>query len=284
MARVSDGEPPERTDDRTTAAERADDGDEADETPAILVDEVSKRYESDRQSIQALDDVRFSVGTGEFVCLVGPSGCGKTTLLRAIAGLEPSIDGAVVIDGERIDGPGTDRGMVFQEYGLFPWLTVQENVCFGLERQGMAREACDNRCYEMLDLVGLDGFADAYPKELSGGMKQRVAVARALAVDPGILLLDEPFGSVDARTRERLQNELLDIWRATEKTTLFVTHEVDEAVVLGDRVLVMGADPGRVVEAVDIDLPRPRSRTDEAFVAYTERVRSLIGDGATDRF
>ncbi|EMA44168.1 ABC transporter ATP-binding protein [Halococcus saccharolyticus] len=260
------------------------DVDDTDDTPEILVDGVSKRYESDRQSVQALSDVQFAVETGEFVCIVGPSGCGKTTLLRAIAGLEAPTEGAVVINGEAVGGPDTDRGMVFQEYGLFPWLTVQENVCFGLERQGMAREACDNRCYEMLDLVGLDGFADAYPKELSGGMKQRVAVARALAVDPDILLMDEPFGSVDAQTRERLHAELLDIWQETGKTTLFVTHEISEAVLLGDRVLVMSAEPGRVKELIDVDLPRPRSRTDESFVEYTDWIRSLIGDETTDRF
>lgn len=252
--------------------------------PEVVVDGVSKRYESERQSVQALSEVQFAVEKGEFVCIVGPSGCGKTTLLRAIAGLDEPTEGQIVIDGERVEGPDTDRGMVFQEYGLFPWLTVQENVCFGLERQGMAREACDDRCYEMLDLVGLDRFAEVYPKELSGGMAQRVAVARALAVDPDILLMDEPFGSVDAQTRERLHAELLDIWGATGKTTLFVTHEVDEAVVLADRVLVMAADPGRVRQIVEVDLPRPRSRTGTAFADYAERVRALIGDETTGRF
>ncbi|EMA55939.1 ABC transporter ATP-binding protein [Halococcus salifodinae] len=260
------------------------DADDTDHTPEILVDGVSKRYESERQSVQALSNVQFTVESGEFVCLVGPSGCGKTTLLRAVAGIEAPTAGTVVIDGETVDGPDTDCGMVFQEYGLFPWLTVQENVCFGLERQGMAREACDNRCHEMLDLVGLDGVADAYPKELSGGMKQRVAVARALAVDPDVLLMDEPFGSVDARTRERLHAELLDIWQETGKTTLFVTHEVNEAALLGDRVVVMSPEPGRVKEIVDVDLSRPRSRTDGSFVEYTERIRALIGGEATDRF
>ena len=281
MARVDEEiDAVERVGDRTNGTGDTDDTADSHE---ILVDSVSKRYESERQSVQALSGVQFTVETGEFVCLVGPSGCGKTTLLRAIAGLEAPTEGAVVIDGEAVEGPGTNRGMVFQEYGLFPWLTVQENVCFGLERQGMGRERCDNRCYEMLDLVGLDGFADAYPKELSGGMKQRVAVARALAVDPDILLMDEPFGSVDAQTRERLHAELLDIWQETGKTTLFVTHEVDEAVLLADRVLVMSAESGRMKEIVTVDLPRPRSRTDDVFVEYTERIRTLIGDGTTDR-
>jgi NitT/TauT family transport system ATP-binding protein len=271
----------ERNDTPINRPRRADGTARSDGSPEIVVDGVSKRYESERQSVQALSGVHFAVEEGEFACIVGPSGCGKTTLLRTVAGLEEPSEGRVVIDGERVEGPGTDRGMVFQEYGLFPWLTVQENVCFGLERQGMAREACDNRCYEMLDLVGLDGFAEAYPKELSGGMAQRVAVARALAVDPDILLMDEPFGSVDAQTRERLHAELFDIWRATAKTTLFVTHEVDEAVLLADRVFVMSADPGRVRKIVELDLPRPRSRTDAVFADHAERVRALIGDGTT---
>ena len=251
---------------------------------AVAVDGVSKRFESERQTVEALSDVDFTVPTGEFVCIVGSSGCGKTTLLRTIAGLEPRTEGQIRINGERVDGPGTDRGMVFQEYGLFPWLTVQENVCFGLERQGMSRATCDDRCREMINLVGLEGFEDAYPNELSGGMKQRVAVARALAVDPEILLLDEPFGSIDAQTRERLQVELLDIWAETGKTVLFVTHEIHEAVVLADRVIVMGGDHGRVREIVDLDLPRPRSLTDSVFADYVERIRSLIGEEADDRF
>jgi len=248
-----------------------------DSDAAVVVEGVSKRFESERQTVEALSDVGFTVPVGEFICIVGSSGCGKTTLLRTIAGLEPQTEGRIHINGERVDGPGTDRGMVFQEYGLFPWLTVQENVCFGLERQGMSRATCDNRCREMIDLVGLEGFEAAYPNELSGGMKQRVAVARALAVDPEILLLDEPFGSVDAQTRERLQVELLDIWDETGKTVLFVTHEIHEAVVLADRVIVMGSDPGRIEEIIDIGLSRPRSRTDSVFANQVERIRSLVG-------
>ena len=244
--------------------------------PAVAVEEVSKRFESERQTVEALSDVEFAVPAGEFVCIIGQSGCGKTTLLRMIAGLEAQTEGQICINGDRIAGPGTDRSMVFQEYGLFPWLTVQENVCFGLERQGMSRATCDNRCREMIDLVGLEEFEAAYPSELSGGMKQRVAVARALAVNPEILLLDEPFGSVDAQTRERLQVELLDIWEATGKTVLFVTHEIHEAVLLADRVVVMAGDPGRVREIVDLDPQRPRSRTDSVFVDHIERIRSLI--------
>ncbi|SDM80766.1 NitT/TauT family transport system ATP-binding protein [Halogranum gelatinilyticum] len=244
----------------------------------VSVDDVGKRYESDRQTVQALEDVSFSVGDGEFVCLVGPSGCGKTTLFRTIAGLETPSSGAVRLDGVAVDGPGTDRGMVFQEYGLFPWRTVAENVAFGLEEQGVDGDDRAERVAELLELVGLTEFRDAYPRELSGGMKQRVGIARALAVDPELLLMDEPFGAVDAQTRDMLHGELLDIWSATEKTVLFVTHDVEEAVTLADRVVVMAANPGRVREVVDVDLDRPRERTDADFADYVERIRALIGE------
>ena len=244
----------------------------------VVVDALGKRYDSDRQTVQALDDVNFAVGSGEFVCIVGPSGCGKTTLFRLIAGLETPTSGAVRLDGEPVTGPGTDRGMVFQEYGLFPWRTVRGNVAFGLEEQGVDGEERVARVAEMIELVGLDGFADAYPKELSGGMKQRVGIARALAVDPELLLMDEPFGSVDAQTRDMLHEELLDVWAETEKTVLFVTHDVEEAVTLADRVVVMAANPGRVRDVVSVDLERPRTRTAPAFADYVERIRGLIGD------
>jgi len=244
----------------------------------VVVDGVSKVYESERQHVRALSGVNFSVADGEFVCLVGPSGCGKTTLFRTIAGLEAATDGEIRLDGNPVTGPGTDRGMVFQEYGLFPWRTVRENVAFGLEEQDVPEPERSRRIEEMLGLVGLAEFADAYPKELSGGMKQRVGIARALAVDPEILLADEPFGSVDAQTRDMLHEELLRIWSETEKTVLFVTHDVEEAVKLSDRVVVMAADPGRVNEIVDVDLDRPRERTDSAFADYVERIRDLIGE------
>ncbi|WP_256289957.1 ABC transporter ATP-binding protein [Halobellus inordinatus] len=244
----------------------------------VVVDGVGKVYESERQRVRALSGVDFTVDDGEFVCLVGPSGCGKTTLFRTIAGLEAATDGEIRLDGDPVTGPGTDRGMVFQEYGLFPWRTVRENVAFGLEEQGVPEPERSSRVGEMLGLVGLAEFADAYPKELSGGMKQRVGIARALAVDPEILLADEPFGSVDAQTRDMLHEELLRIWSETEKTVLFVTHDVEEAVKLSDRVVVMAADPGRVSEIVDVDLDRPRERTEPAFADYVDRIRTLIGE------
>ncbi|MFQ3475988.1 ABC transporter ATP-binding protein [Halonotius sp. F2-221B] len=242
----------------------------------IVVDGIDKRFRSESGMVDALRDVNFAVEEGEFVCIIGASGAGKTTLFRIIAGLESATEGTVWLDGESIDGPGTDRGMVFQEYGLFPWRTVLKNVTFGLEERDLDKQARLQRAREMIDLVGLDGFEDSYPKELSGGMKQRVGIARALAVDPEILLMDEPFGSVDAQTKQRLHEELLDIWSATNKTVLFVTHDVDEAVTLADRVVVLTGSPGSVHEVVDIELDRPRSRTDDAFADYEQQLRDAI--------
>jgi NitT/TauT family transport system ATP-binding protein len=243
----------------------------------IVVDGVGKTFSSGSGAVEALRGVNFSVQEGEFVCIIGSSGAGKTTLFRIIAGLEEATDGTVWLDGEPIEGPGTDRGMVFQEYGLFPWRTVLGNVAFGLEQREMSKPARRERAEKMIDLVGLGEFVDSYPKELSGGMKQRVGIARALAVDPEILLMDEPFGSVDAQTKQRLHGELLDIWRETGKTVMFVTHDVDEAVTLADRVVVLTGSPGSVHEVVDVDLDRPRARTDEAFAEYEERLRDAIG-------
>ena len=243
---------------------------------AVVVDGVGKTFRAGGEPVRALDGVEFAVGEGEFVCIVGPSGCGKTTLFRVIAGLETPTDGEVRVGGRPVEGPDVDRGMVFQEYGLFPWRTVLGNVRFGLEQTDSPAASADERAREMIDLVGLSGFEDAYPAELSGGMKQRVGIARALAVDPDLLLMDEPFGSVDAQTRDRLHGELLEIWAETGKTVLFVTHDVEEAVTLADRVVVMSAGPGRVRETVDVDLDRPRARTDEAFAAHRERVLELV--------
>ena len=246
---------------------------------SVALDGVGKTYPGDGGSVRALDDVSFSVADGEFVCLVGPSGCGKTTLFRIVAGLTEATDGRVLLDGTEVTGPTTDMGVVFQEYHLFPWLTVAENVGFGLERSDRPPAEREARVDEMLDLVGLTEFRDAYPKSLSGGMKQRVAIARSLAVDPDLLLMDEPFGAVDAQTREMLQRELLDVWDSTGKTVLFVTHDVAEAVTLADRIVVMAAEPGRVREVVDVDAERPRDRGDAEFAEHVGRVRELIGAG-----
>jgi len=248
----------------------------SDGEPRVRIDGVGKQYEGSQGPVRALDRVSFDVAEGEFVCIVGPSGCGKTTLFRIIAGLESPTSGHVSLDGERVDGPGPDLGLVFQEYHLFPWRTVAGNVGFGLEQQGVAESERERRVRDLIDLVGLDGFAGTYPRDLSGGMKQRVALARALAVDPSLLLMDEPFGAVDAQTKKMLQDELLDIWRETGKTVLFVTHDVEEAVKLADRVVVMAKEPGRVREVVDIDIERPRSRSDDAFGDAYQRILDLI--------
>ena len=245
--------------------------------PKIDIRNLSMAYGSDEDSVQALSAVSFSVDEEEFCCVVGPSGCGKTSLLRAIAGLETPDDGTVVVDGNPVAGPGLDRGMVFQEYALFPWRTVRGNIRFGLDRPACGCADCERRVDELVDLVGLDEFEDTYPKALSGGMKQRVGIARAIAPDPEILLMDEPFGSVDARTRDRLHAELLDIWAETEQTVVFVTHDIDEAVTLADRIVIMDSEPGTVRSTLSVDLPRPRDRTDTAFVEYVARIREKLG-------
>ncbi len=244
--------------------------------PRVSVRDVSKTYDTGGDTLQALDGVSFDADTGEFVCLVGPSGCGKTTLFRIIGGLESPTSGEVLLSGDPVTEPTPSLGIVFQEYHLFPWRTVRENVAFGLEQMEVPPEERTARVEEMLELVGLSGFGDTYPSGLSGGMKQRVGIARALAVDPDLLLMDEPFGSVDAQTRSMLHDELLEVWEETGKTVLFVTHDVEEAVTLADRVVVMSPRPGRVREVVDVDLPRPRDRTDERFGRVQERVLSLI--------
>jgi NitT/TauT family transport system ATP-binding protein len=236
---------------------------------------VTKIFEAENGEREALEDINLVVKPAEFLCIVGPSGCGKTTLLRMIAGLDYPSSGEIILDGNQVTGPSPDRGMVFQEFSLFPWKTVLKNVEFGLEilevpeRQQIAEE--------YIELVGLQGFEQSYPYELSGGMKQRVAIARALATNPAILLMDEPFGSVDAQTRNILQEELLEIWARTKKTILFVTHSVDEAVYLGDRILVMSTRPGRIIECMQVTLPRPRKRTSIEANELRERLLVLLG-------
>jgi sulfonate transport system ATP-binding protein len=226
---------------------------------------VTKRFMAGDDEIEALARVDLTILEGEFVCLIGASGCGKSTLLRIVAGFEEPSAGEVLIDRKPVNGPGSDRGMVFQDYALFPWMTVKQNIGFGPRQRSLARDEIEHISSEFVRLVGLEKFADRYPSQLSGGMKQRVAIARVLANNANILLMDEPFGALDALTREQLQNELLQIWARTRVTVIFITHSVEEAVMLADRVLVMSAGPGRIVNDVPIDLPRPRDVSSPEF-------------------
>jgi len=245
--------------------------------PALEVVGLRKAYARDGRTLEVLDLARLSVADSEFVTVVGPSGCGKSTMLHVLGGFIPCDSGRIRVHGREVVGPGPDRGMVFQEYALFPWRTVSGNVGWGLEVRGAPaaeRAAVVNR---YLELTGLWEFRDHLPAELSGGMKQRVALARVLAFDPAVLLMDEPFGSLDAQTRETMQEELTGIWQRTRKTILFVTHDIDEAVYLGDRVVVLSARPARVREELAIDLPRPRGIAVRKSIAFLE-ARNRIGD------
>ena len=226
--------------------------------------------------IQALSGITFSVMDKEFVSILGPSGCGKTTLLRIIAGLDSATSGSITLDGEIVHNRSSKMAMIFQEYSLYPWRTVLENVTFGLEVRNMEKRPAQEVALEYLKLVGLAEFADRYPYELSGGMRQRVAVARAMAIEPQILLMDEPFGALDAQTRNLLQKELLEIWQKTKKTIIFVTHSVDEAVYLADRLVVLTSRPGRVCDIIPIELDRPRNRTSAEFAQVRRKVLDLI--------
>ena len=238
----------------------------------LTVRGVTKRFAIGDDEVEALAPIDLVIPKGEFVCMIGASGCGKSTLLRIIAGFEEPTTGEVAIDGESVTGPGGDRGMVFQDYALFPWMTVRQNISFGPRQRHLAREEIDKTTDEFVRMVGLERFADRYPNQLSGGMKQRVAIARVLANNANILLMDEPFGALDALTREQLQNELLQIWKRTGVTTIFVTHSVEEAVLLADRVLVMSAGPGRIDSDFRIDLPRPRDVSSPEFNALRRDV------------
>ena len=235
--------------------------------PHITLRGVTKRFAAGDGEVEALGRIDATIAQGELVCLIGASGCGKSTMLRIIAGFEQPTTGEVLVDGRRIAGPGSDRGMVFQDYALFPWMTVSQNVSFGPRQRQLPREEIAKTADEFVRMVGLERFADRYPNQLSGGMKQRVAIARVLANNASILLMDEPFGALDALTREQLQNELLQIWKRTGVTTIFVTHSVEEAVLLADRVLVMSAGPGRIDSDFRIDLPRPRDVSSPEFNA-----------------
>ena len=241
--------------------------------PTILaVRGVTKRFAIGDDEIEALARIDIAMAAGEFVCMIGASGCGKSTLLRIVAGFEEPTSGGVAVQGKPITGPGSDRGMVFQDYALFPWMSVHQNIGFGPRQRQLPRREVQAIADEFVRLVGLERFADRYPSQLSGGMKQRVAIARVLANNATILLMDEPFGALDALTREQLQRELLQIWARTGVTIIFVTHSVEEAVLLADRVLVMSAGPGRIENDIRIDLPRPRDVSSPEFNAVRRDV------------
>ena len=245
----------------------------------IVIDRVSHVYRPPRgRAVTALDDVSLVVRDREFVALLGPSGCGKSTLLYLVGGFLPVEQGAVLVEGRPIAGPGPDRGIVFQHFALFPWKTVLQNVLYGLEKLGAPREERTRRAREFIELVGLGGFEDSYPSQLSGGMKQRAAIARTLAIDPHILLMDEPFGALDAQTRSLMQAELLRIWQRSRKTVIFVTHDVHEAVFLADRIAVMSARPGRIKEIVEtsFDKDDPGLARSPAFVETVDHVWNLV--------
>lgn len=236
----------------------------------VSIRNVVKKYNTRNGEMIALNGANLDIRENEFICVIGPSGCGKSTLLNIIAGLLDPTEGEVVVDGKKVEGTGIDRGVVFQQYALFPWLTVTKNVQFGLKLKGVPKEERERIAEKYIKMVGLEKFKDAYPKELSGGMKQRVAIARAYAVNPSVLLMDEPFGALDAQTRTQLQTELLKTWEEENKTCFFVTHDIEEAIVLATRVVVMSARPGRIKEIIDIDIPYPRDQETKMSPRFTE--------------
>src|ERR1700730_16268126 len=245
----------------------------------IIIEGVKHVYRPPRgRPVLALDDVSLAVGAREFVALLGPSGCGKSTLLYLIGGFLPNEAGTISVEGKTVFAPGPDRGIVFQHFALFPWKTVRANILYGLERQGLPRAEREQRAQAFIDLVGLRGFEDSFPSQLSGGMKQRTAIARTLAFDPSILLMDEPFGALDAQTRSLMQTELLGIWKRTPKTVIFVTHDVQEAVYLAERVAVMSARPGRIKAIVDTNFDK--NDTDifksKGFVEKVDEIWNLV--------
>jgi len=247
----------------------------------IVIERLGMTYSSAAGNFEALRDVNLSIAHGEFICLLGPSGCGKTTLLNTIAGFLEPTTGALYMDGVRITGPGPDRGVVFQQYAVFPWLTVKENVQFGLRLAANRKtpEEIDRISDHFIDLVNLEDFKDSYPKELSGGMKQRVAIARSYAVNPQVLLMDEPFGALDAQTRHFMQESLLQILEKERKTVVFVTHGVEEAAFLSTRVVIMAARPGRIRDVIPIDLPYPRdaaTKTSPEFITIRAGIEKVV--------
>lgn len=245
----------------------------------VSVNNVSVEYRGHaRGPVRALDGVSLDIASGKFVCLVGASGCGKTTLLKCVGGFVRPTSGEITVAGAPVTGPGLDRAMVFQEYALFPWRTALRNVTYGLERKGMAKREARDKAREHLQLVGLQDFVDAYPFELSGGMKQRVAIARALVYEPKILLMDEPFAAVDAMTRRKLQAQMVEIWQTTGGTVIYVTHDLTEAVFLADRIIAMTPRPGRIRQVYDVDLERPRNRLSTEFNQLEGEVDAAVGE------
>ena len=245
----------------------------------LRVEGLSKTFQTPKGQIRALHELSFDIHRREFITVIGPSGCGKTTLIRILAGLDFPTSGQVLLKGKKVDGPSAEQGMVFQDYTLFPWLTVKKNVMFGLEVKGVGRMRAEAEASEWLEMVGLSKFAEVYPSQLSGGMKQRVAIARSLANQPEILLLDEPFGALDAQTRSFMQAYLLSIWRNVDVTIFFVTHDLDEAIYLSDRILVLRANPGEIDELIEVPVPRPRDPNQflsPEFLATKKRLEELI--------
>ena len=243
----------------------------------LKIDNVKKIYNSRNGEMVALNGVILDIYENEFICVVGPSGCGKSTLLNIIAGLLEPSSGSVYCDGKEVKGTGTERGVVFQQYALFPWMTVKKNVMFGLGLQGIKGKEAEEIAMKYIKMVQLEDFLDQYPKELSGGMKQRVAIARAYAVNPSVLLMDEPFGALDAQTRTQLQSELLETWEKEQKTCFFITHDVDEAIILAQKVIIMSARPGRIKEVVDVNIPYPRTQETKMAPEFLELKNHIWG-------
>ena len=247
------------------------------ENVCIRIDGVRKVFNGRNGEMVALNGVDLDIHDNEFICVVGPSGCGKSTLLNIIAGLLEPTEGKVYCNGKEVTGTGTERGVVFQQYALFPWLTVKKNVMFALEMRGVKGKEAEDEAMKYLEMVDLAKFADHYPKELSGGMKQRVAIARAYAAEPQVLLMDEPFGALDAQTRTQLQTELLETWQKKKKTCFFITHDVDEAIILAQKVIIMSARPGRIKRIVDINIPYPRTQETKMTPEFIELKNEIWG-------
>lgn len=242
----------------------------------VLVENVNKQFDGQDETLLALKDINLTVAQGEFVAILGPSGCGKSTLLNAIAGFSLPTSGRILANGNLVTAPGPDRGMVFQEYALFPWMTVSDNIAFGLQIKHVSKQQIKEKVHALLEVLQLLDFKNRYPKDLSGGMKQRVAIARVLALDPPIMLMDEPFGALDALTRRTMQDELLRIWMEFKKTIIFVTHGIEESIYLADRVVVMTYRPGTIKTIVPIELPHPRDVSSTAFVALQQNLTTLV--------